>query len=302
MFLSLTLITNTSKSNETTTNPLKIQLNQQNLKQSELIKNSNSITKNIVKQSLHKKPEHALREVIIRSSPEIIGFGEFHTVEGHNQKVKSALAHFIKMLDLLKGYINDMILETWITNGNCGQVEKQATESIEETIQRPESTESEIIQLINSLKQKNISPHILTITCNEYESLLDKNKEMDYEKLLKMITDLTLKKTKQFFGRNRTVATYGGAIHNSLYPQKDDINYSYGPILKKISKNKYVEVDLIVPEYVEPDAEFIKNELWYPYFKKFKSKSKTLLLEVKPFSYAIIFPWTDDKKLLRINR
>ena len=69
---------------------------------------------------------------VLERKPEILAVGEYHEIEGA-PKVRSAVQRFTtEMLPLLKGRAKALVLETWITNGKCGEVEKKAVESADE--------------------------------------------------------------------------------------------------------------------------------------------------------------------------
>src|SRR4051794_738159 len=75
----------------------------------------------------------------------IVAFGEFHQIIGQGE-APSALTHFGgELLAPLLPHMADLIVETWVTTGRCGQAETSAVEQVQATTQRPEATESEIV-------------------------------------------------------------------------------------------------------------------------------------------------------------
>ena len=93
------------------------------------------------------------------------------------------------MLDAFKAGASDLVVETWITKGDCGATEKKVVKQVETTTQRPEATEDEVVTLIKRAKTDGLQPHILELSCAEYRAIEPKDGEVDYEKLLGVITE-----------------------------------------------------------------------------------------------------------------
>jgi hypothetical protein len=245
---------------------------------------------------LFDTPAKAFAEVIAEK-PLILGIGEVHQTK-ETLAVRSALKRFTEsMLPGLKLRASDLIAETWIPDGECGAEEEKAVEQIEETTQRPVETEDELVTMLKRTRELGVLPHVLQVSCERYRALLDAQGELDEEKLLKLVTELLLDKTRQLFERNqareskRMVVIYGGAIHNDVIPNPDYAEYSYGRELDTIADGKYIELDLYVPELIAGDEDF-KKEPWFPYFEKHASKTKTLLIHTRPSTYLLVFPAT----------
>ncbi len=89
-------------------------------------------------------------------------------------------------------------------------------------------------------------------------------------------------------GDHGMVVAYGGAMHNDLAPRKGREAWSFGPRLQTKAGGKYVELDLIVPEFVG-DGEVWKTQPWYGHFRRDLQGSKTILFTVRPGTYTLIF-------------
>ena len=59
---------------------------------------------------------------------------------------------------------------------------------MDQTIQRPEATEDELVTLLKRSKAAGVQPHILTLSCKEYRDIQPKDGEIDYVKLLGVVT------------------------------------------------------------------------------------------------------------------
>jgi hypothetical protein len=245
----------------------------------------------------------ALREVL-RGGPRILGFGEYHQKKG-SAKAASAIQRFAgPLLRSLAPSASDLIVETWVTDGRCGEQEREVTRQVEVTTQRPAETENEVIRLAKQAKALGVQPHGLTVSCKDYKRLLGGGEEVDYEKLLDLITRqlerqaqrVWLARTKAVVAAAkkaappaRAIVLYGGALHNDRFPPVEELRaFSYAAALDKLSGGHFVEVDLYVPEYIAGDADLAK-QAWWPIFRRHASKSRLLLIERGERSYILIF-------------
>ena len=211
------------------------------------------------------------------SAPRVVAFGEYHELKG-NLGVKSGLKRFSEqLLAAIQPLTSDLILETWVTAGGCGKEEKQVVADVTTTTKRPVTTENELVTLIKQARGIGVQPHILEISCGEYQGLLGKDGAVDYEKMLKLVGDLLAKKIAQVklrreaAGIRKIVAVYGGALHNDLYPSEDFRPYTFGPGTAIAFPGQYLEVDLYVPEFIANDEGLTKE----PWFAKYVQKSRT---------------------------
>jgi len=234
-------------------------------------------------------PREAL-EKILAGKPRVIGFGEYHELIG-SARVQSTLRRFTEqMLDLLEERASDIVVETWVEAGKCGKKEERVSKDVRKVTERPKHTENELARLIKRAQKIDVRPHILELRCADYDALLDEKDQVDYEKLLLMVTEklgakalLALKKSKA----DRLVALYGGSLHNDLYPYQTVADFSYAKKVDEQSKGGYVEVDLYVPEYVEGD-ELLTKEDWWPLYQKHSSTEHVVLIERGRGSYILV--------------
>lgn len=260
----------------------------------------------------YDSPAEALTAILKRaeteaggSAPRIVAFGEYHELKG-NSGVKSALKRFAEqLLPVLQPATSDLVLETWVTAGGCGKEEKSVVKDVQKTTKRPVTTENELVTLIKQAKAVGVQPHILELSCDEYQGLLDKEGGVDYEKMLKLLSDLLAKKIAQVkvrrsaAGVQKIVAVYGGALHNDLYPSADFRPYTFGPGTAIAFPGQYLEVDLYVPEFIDKDPGLTKE----PWFQKYvqarrtgsgarDGRSKTWVVRRGKASFIVLFPPT----------
>jgi hypothetical protein len=88
--------------------------------------------------------------------PRLVAFGEYHQLKGKTH-IRSALKRFTDdLFPLVKSLASDLVLETFIPEGNCGKQEKQVVKDVETTTKRPETTESELVTLIKQAKAQGV--------------------------------------------------------------------------------------------------------------------------------------------------
>lgn len=204
---------------------------------------------------------------IIPADARVIGFGELHN-RVDRAAVRSSLALFTTALPRIGDKLSDLIVETWIVDPNCGKTAVAATQKMETEVKRPEATKSEIALLADAAKAAKVQPHAMKLSCADYKTLVP-NGEVD---ALAMLT-LTTRELKRIaisavVHRDKDpehrpwIAVYGGALHNDRFPDKAIAEWSYAAAVDKVTKDHFVEVDLIVPELAAADA-MSQKQPWY---------------------------------------
>jgi hypothetical protein len=237
----------------------------------------------------------ALEHILAGRAPRVIGFGEYHQTAA-TADVPSAIGRFTaEMIDALAPHTSDLVVETWGIDGACGEPEATVTRQVAADTERPAETASEVVLLAERARALGIAPHALTVSCDDYQALLSGG-EVDYEVLLALVTrelgataGKVLAHRGDGDGRRRTVAVYGGALHNDLYPYESTAEWSYVPALAALVGDDYVEVDLYVPEIIEGNA-LLAKERWYPLFVDLAGPDRVVLIERAPRSYILILP------------
>lgn len=234
---------------------------------------------------------------ILSQRPQVVAFGEYHQ-SLKTLAVKSALRRFLDdILPRLQFWPSDLIVETWVPEGDCGGTEKAVVKDVKKTTQRPSKTEDEIVSLIRKSAEMGIKPHILEIACADYQALLGADGEVDYDRLLVLLARQILRTVqdvrRQRPDSERPILIYGGALHNDLYPRPETARYSFGPQLYQDVHGLYQEVDLYVPQYVEHDPTVTAEPWWNAYQMEARSpqtRHKTALIRRGPHSYVLLFP------------
>lgn len=235
---------------------------------------------------------------VLDAKPAVLAVGEVHELKGA-PKVQSALKRFTReLLPALQGRVTSLVVETWMLNGACGETEKKANTAVSKATQRPDSTEDELTALLDRTYAMGVKNHILIIDCDDYRSMLSDAGELDAEASLLLVKRKVEAKARELIEREeggtaeRVLVLYGGAVHNDLVPLPEWAAYSFGPSLAKDAH--LVELDLLVPEYVEDDED-LKKEPWFAAAMTLSKKGKTVLINPHLDVYLLLFARTKKR-------
>ncbi|MFO0664418.1 MAG: hypothetical protein U0174_10730 [Polyangiaceae bacterium] len=189
-----------------------------------------------------------------------------------------------------------LVLELWFTLPQCDQKQvAQVASAQREVVKREaEQNQNEFVDLFKQSVKAGLKSHVLVPSCEDYGRILDAGAG-DIATMLELIARLAGEKGEKLTADRPDglpVLLYGGAIHNDLEPANGRGTFSFGPRLDNATGHRYVEVDLIVPEFVGTD-EIWQSQPWYGMFDAKAKRKETLLLEVHKNSFVLVFPTTD---------
>jgi hypothetical protein len=163
-------------------------------------------------------------------------------------------------------------------------VERQ-TEAV--TQNQTATAKNAFVELGHRAKALKIQPHPLTPSCEEYAAIT-RSGDNDVATLLETVARVTTRKVAELLAKPQSslIVTYGGAIHNDVAPRPGREAWSFGPELS--GRAAYVELDLIVPEYVK-DTEAWRSLPWYEAFAKAPRSEATRLFATGPRSFVLVF-------------
>jgi hypothetical protein len=231
---------------------------------------------------------------VLDGSPRVLAVGEAHAQKG-SEGIDSSTKRFTEqLLPKLQGKATDLVVELWVADGKCGKQEKQVAEKQKPVTETQAKTnQNEFVTLGNASNALGIRPHVLRPSCEEYERILAA--QNDVGQMLTMIADATAKLVERILQvRNapeKIVIAYGGAMHNDLAPREGREAFSFGPRLREATQGRYVELDIIVPEYVK-DTEAWRALPWVAHYDRKKLGSRAVLFNPAPGSFVLIFPET----------
>ena len=229
----------------------------------------------------------------LSAEPRVIAIGEAHVQKGA-PKVKSTIRRFAEeLLPKLEGRASDLVIELLTTNGSCGKaVEKDVAER-QKPVTEPQAAtnQNQYVTLGALAKKHGIAPHALVPECDELRAVTQAG-EADIDRMLVLIADATVRESEKLVASadpKRALVLYGGALHNDLEPRPGRETWSFGPRLAKIVAGRYVEIDLVIPEFVKPTPSW-QGFPWYAPFTALAPSPETILYRPSSASYVLIFP------------
>jgi hypothetical protein len=241
-------------------------------------------------------PLEALTFVLEKEKPLVLGLGESHAQKG-DPKVASTTARFTKdFLPVLAPQTSSLVLELWVADGSCGKAteKKVAEQQKAVTKNQAEENPNEFLALGNKSKELGVVPFILRPSCKEVETIKAAGEDAPL-KMLDMITSGMTERVKKLFAETKLkqpgkmILTYGGAMHNDVAPRKGREAWSFAAELTKLSEGRYVELDLIVPEFIKPDSPSWQGQPWFTAYDREAFAGTNVLVRTGPRAYTLIF-------------
>jgi hypothetical protein len=226
--------------------------------------------------------------------------------EAHAQKVKngasvasSAKRFTEQLLPRLSGKASDLVIEIWVVTGKCGNVEQRVEKQQAPVTQNQAATnQDEFLAMGHRAKALGIAPHALVPSCDEYARIAGAG-AADVDRMLRMIADRTARDVSALLDQRaaRTpagattpmIVAYGGALHNDLVPRAGREHWAFGPALNVKTAGAYVELDLIVPEFVK-DSESWRSFAWFDAYRKNTNARGAVLYATSKNAFTLIFP------------
>jgi hypothetical protein len=229
---------------------------------------------------------------VLETEPRVLAVGESHAQKGA-EGIPSATRRFTEqLLPALAGRASDLIVEIWVADPRCNKQQVAKVEQQQRPVTQGQAAENqnEFVALGHEAKRLGVQPHLLRPSCEEYDRIVRAGPDA-IDAMLEMIARLTAAKAKDLLAAaaGRVVVAYGGALHNDLAPQPGRERWSFGPDLHAHTAGKYVELDIIVREFIK-DTESWRALPWYAHFDRDKHPDKAVLFNPAPGSYVLIFP------------
>lgn len=229
--------------------------------------------------------------------PRVLGVGETHALRG-SEAVEPATRRFAReMLPLLAGNASDLVIELLLPNPECQAKTKAAAQSQKVVTEHQAATDqNDYVALGSAAKALGIRPHALEPTCDDLARIA-KGGADGVATSLDVITRLTTELATRFLDANaaardgRIIVLYGGALHNDVTPRPGRETWSYGAALTAKTAGRYVELDLIVPEFIG-DSPAWRSFPWVKAFDPMAHPAETSVLSPAPHSFVLVFPRT----------
>jgi hypothetical protein len=229
---------------------------------------------------------------VLLEQPRVLAIGEAHA-QSTGPKTPSSTRRFMDgLLPRLAPRASDLVIELWVANGSCGKVE-QKVQRQQEAVTAPQAAtnQNEFMELGHRAKSLGIMPHALVPSCEQYDKIAGAG-AADIEEMLAMIKAVTARDVTELLGKRgpeRLVIAYGGAMHNDLVPRAGREDFSFGPELAAATSQRYVELDLVIPEQIK-DSDTWRSLPWYGLYSAEKADASAYLLSWAPHAYALVFP------------
>lgn len=229
---------------------------------------------------------------VLREQPRVLAVGEAHA-QSDGPKAASSTRRFMDgLLPHLAPRASDLVIELWLANGSCGKVEqKVAQQQGEVTAPQAASNQNEFVELGHRAKAAGIMPHALVPSCEQYQKIAGAG-AADIGEMLTMLKSVTARDVQELLakrGPERLIVAYGGAMHNDLTPRAGREDFSFGPELARATQDRYVELDLVIPEQIK-DTDAWRALPWYPHYSREKAGKEAYLFSWAPHAYALLFP------------
>jgi hypothetical protein len=238
-----------------------------------------------------ESPEDAFR-FVLAFDPSILAVGEAHAQRG-TEEVASATKRFTDaLLPLLAGRATDVVVELWAPDPKCQrEVKEVASAQKPVTSAQAATNQNEYVVLGTRAKERGITPWLLRPTCEDFATLADAGADA-VGAMLGLVRRLTSEKLLQLHARanGKMVVGYGGAMHNAVEPTEETKDWSFGPDMVRAVGRRYIELDLIVPEYVKDTPTWQKLPWHAAWRADTGPKEKATLLRTGDRSFVIVFP------------
>jgi hypothetical protein len=243
-------------------------------------------------------PAEAFRTVL-GENPRVLGIGETHALRG-SEAVEPATRRFTRdLLPLLAGRTSDLVVELLLPNAACHAETKAAKETQRVVTEHQAPTDqNDYVALGTAAKALGIRPHALEPTCDDLAHI-GKGGADAIATSLDVIARLSRELATRLLDANdaandaRGVVLYGGALHNDITPRPGREGWSYGPSLASKTSGRYVELDLIVPEFIG-DSPAWRSFPWVPSFDPMAHPREAALLTPAVHGFVLVFPRTEQ--------
>ena len=260
----------------------------------------------------------AIEATLTETDPVVVGFGEWHQTSA-TATIAPTLRRFTEqVLPELAPRLSHFIVETWMTSGRCGPVEEAVTKGLARSIDRPSATEDDIADALRAAHGRGAAPRILTMSCDDYRAMRGppgpsdraststttaSPADLDFDRTLRLTGD-ALRRTIETAllerarlgprptsppGLRPLVAVYGGALHNDVYPLPGLGIYSYARAIRVATLGRYLEIDLVIPEYADTSP-LLRAQDWWPVYRHARRAGRATRIRRGPTAFVIVFP------------
>lgn len=226
----------------------------------------------------------------------MLAVGEAHARAG-TERVRSATRRFAEeILPLVGGEASDLVTELWLPDPKCRKktVERVAKAQAPVTEKQAKRNPNEYVTLGFVAQKLGIAPHGLVPSCDEMERIATaKNSKVELMlETVARVTERTVSARRaaqsEAGARRHMILVYGGAMHNDRHPDPAHESFAYGPRVATLTGGRYVELDLIVPEYIQ-DTDAWRAQPWYAHHNGALDPDRVKVYKTGEDAFAVIF-------------
>ena len=234
---------------------------------------------------------------VLQEQPLALGIGEAHALAGFEQVVPAVRRFTEALLPELRGRATHLVVELLAPDPRCESTTREVRRAQKPvTEQQSAHNRNDYVALGQRARELGIEPFVLSPTCDEYRAIADAG-DAAIDVSLATIAKVTSRMLRGGLAKNHAadrpglVVGYGGALHNDIQPAPEKAGWSYGPELAAFSGGRYVELDLIVREFIK-DTDVWKALPWYAHFDPSRDPSRWVVMRTAPHRYVLFFPAT----------
>jgi hypothetical protein len=235
---------------------------------------------------------------VLADEPVAVGVGEAHALAGTEQLASTARRFSEELLPSLQGRASHLVVELLNPDPRCAAATREVRRA-QEPVTAPQSNQNQrdYIELGTHARALGIEPFVLSPTCDEFRAIAAAGSGA-IDAMLTTIARVTSRMLRGALaknsaaGRSALVIGYGGALHNDIAPAREKLGWSYGPDLVAFTAGRYVELDLIVREFIK-DTDAWRALPWYEHFDPTRGDSRWLVIRTAAHRYALFFPRAD---------
>ncbi len=235
---------------------------------------------------------------VLASNPRVIGIGEAHSLKGQSAIPATATQFARRLLPKLAPRSSHLILELMAPNPECRK-KNRAVRKAQQPITKSHSlrAQHEYVTLGKVAKKLGIEPELLKPSCQDLNAIANGG-EGSMLVMLKTIVRLTREQvtahrhsspSAQPFTQKSMIIAYGGAMHNDIEPRGGRAEFSFGPALADATDGAYVELDLIVPEFIKSTSTWTALP-WYQHYDPEKFGDRAVLFQPSHNSFVLVLP------------
>jgi len=237
----------------------------------------------------------ALTVILEETKPALVGFGESHALKG-TEGVKSTTARFTdELIPLFKDRASALVLELWAPDPKCSKEKVKAVEQKQKVVTEKQAAgnQNEFVKLGEKSRAEGIVPFLLKPTCEDFDKIRGAGDDAVMV-MLDVVTRNMRDKTTALFAETekkapgKMVLAYGGALHNDIAPREGREAWSYAAGLDRLAPGRYIEVDLVVPEFIK-DTDTWKSLPWYAAYDRGRAGDRVVVIAVSARAFVVVF-------------